>query len=71
MLSLEPHFICRHKNDPLAVCEFPKRMNLTMWGLCAILTVTEAISPDNGARTDKNIELLYKADWFRFPYPCE
>ena len=44
---------------------------LSVWGLCAILTVTEAISPDNGARTDKNIELLYKADWFRFPYPCE
>ena len=44
---------------------------LSMWGLCAILTVTEVISPTNGARTDKNIELLYKADWFRFPYPCE
>ena len=44
---------------------------LSMWGLCAILTVTEVISPTNGARTDKNIELLYKANWFRFPYPCE
>lgn len=44
---------------------------LLMWGLCAILTVTEVISESNGARTDRNIELLYKADWFRFPYPFQ
>ena len=44
---------------------------LLMWGLCAVLTVTESISPSNGARTDRNIALLYKADWFRFPYPFQ
>ena len=44
---------------------------LIMWGLCAILTVSGAFSKDNGARTDTNIKILEKADWFRFPYPCK
>ena len=44
---------------------------LLMWLLCVILTVTDAIDETNGARTDKNIQLLYKADWFRLPYPCK
>jgi len=44
---------------------------LIMWGLCAILTVSGAFSKDNGARTDTNIKILEKADWFRFPYPFQ
>eukprot|EP00090_Calanus_glacialis_P008365 TRINITY_DN16685_c0_g1_i3.p1 TRINITY_DN16685_c0_g1~~TRINITY_DN16685_c0_g1_i3.p1 ORF type:complete len:575 (-),score=125.95 TRINITY_DN16685_c0_g1_i3:271-1995(-) len=44
---------------------------LVMWGFCAILTVSGAISEDNGARTDRNLELVYKAAWFRFPYPFQ
>ena len=44
---------------------------LVMWGFCAILTVSGAISEENGARTDKNLQLVYNAAWFRFPYPCK
>ena len=44
---------------------------LVVWSLCAILTVSGALPERDGARTDTNIQLLYKADWFRFPYPCE
>ena len=44
---------------------------LLVWSLCAILTAAGALSEKDGARTDTNIQLLYKADWFRIPYPCE
>jgi len=44
---------------------------LVMWGFCAILTVSGAISEENGARTDKNLQLVYNAAWFRFPYPFQ
>ena len=44
---------------------------LLMWLLCAILTAAGAFSTTNGARTDTHLELLYRADWFRFPYPRE
>ena len=44
---------------------------LLVWSLCAILTAAGALPEKDGARTDTNIQLLYKADWFRIPYPCE
>jgi len=44
---------------------------LVMWGFCGILTVSGAIAEDNGARTDRNLELVYRAAWFRFPYPFQ
>lgn len=44
---------------------------LLVWSLCAILTATGALPEKDGARTDTNIQLLYKADWFRIPYPCK
>ena len=44
---------------------------LLMWLLCALLTAAGAFSPTNGARTDTHLQLLHRADWFRFPYPRE
>lgn len=44
---------------------------LLMWGLCAILTVSEAIGSDNPARTDTKLPLVYNSVWFRFPYPFQ
>jgi len=44
---------------------------LIVWGLCAILTATGAISEDNAARTDSKIALVSKSLWFRFPYPFQ
>ena len=44
---------------------------LLMWLLCAVLTAAGAFSPTNGARTDTHLQLLHRADWFRFPYPRE
>jgi len=46
------------------------------WGLCAILTATDAIPNDPthwsyDARTDVKINVLSEANWFRFPYPCK
>ena len=42
-----------------------------MWGLCAILTLTEVFEAEDEARTDRNLDLLKNADWFRVPYPCK
>ena len=42
-----------------------------MWGLCALLTTTDVFPVGSHARTDARIGLLYKADWFRFPYPLQ
>ena len=47
---------------------------LTAWAICAILTGTDAFKndPDSvgyGARTDRRLDVLSKASWFRFPYP--
>ena len=44
---------------------------LFMWGLSAILTLTDVFGPNDEARTDKNLDLLRNADWFRVPYPCK
>jgi len=44
---------------------------LLMWGLCAILTVSNAIGPDSAARTDTKLALVYNSVWFRFPYPFQ
>lgn len=47
---------------------------IVSWVVCVILTVTGAL-PENDdgwgykARTDINSEVLYKSEWFRFPYP--
>ncbi|XP_060570573.1 solute carrier family 23 member 1-like [Ruditapes philippinarum] len=47
---------------------------LLSWGVCAILTATGAL-PDNpgewgyAARTDRSLQVLQSAEWFRFPYP--
>ena len=42
-----------------------------MWGLCALLTTTDVFPVGSHARTDARIGLLYKADWFRVPYPFQ
>ncbi|ELT89006.1 hypothetical protein CAPTEDRAFT_95564, partial [Capitella teleta] len=47
---------------------------LIAWGVCAILTVTNALPDDDqhwayAARTDTKLNALSKAAWFRFPYP--
>lgn len=42
-----------------------------MWGLCAVLTTTDVFPVGSKSRTDARITLLYKADWFRVPYPFQ
>jgi nucleobase transporter 1/2 len=43
---------------------------LFMWALCAILTVTDAVSADSEVRTDLRLNVVKNSDWIRFPYPC-
>ncbi|XP_046566148.1 solute carrier family 23 member 1-like [Haliotis rubra] len=47
---------------------------VSAWVICVILTVTGALPDDPKgwgyqARTDIRTDVLYKASWFRFPYP--
>ncbi|XP_050710919.1 solute carrier family 23 member 1-like isoform X2 [Eriocheir sinensis] len=39
------------------------------WGLCGILTLTDALPADSGARTDLAGQLISSTPWVRFPYP--
>jgi hypothetical protein len=40
---------------------------LLMWGVCGIYTL---VGGTNAAiRTDTNIDILTRSDWFRVPYP--
>ena len=46
------------------------------WLLCFILTEADALpsnstEPAYRARTDINLDVVGKAPWFQFPYPCE
>ena len=43
----------------------------SMWGLCAILTVSGALSHTSNLRTDLRSDMLAEAVWIRVPYPCE
>ena len=40
-----------------------------MWIVCIILTVSGVLSEDSAARTDRKVEILLDAPWFRVPYP--
>lgn len=40
-----------------------------MWGLCALLTVTDLIPEEHSLRTDLRAKILNEAAWIRFPYP--
>ena len=51
---------------------FPVLLTISlMWGLCAVLTVTDVLPEASEARTDTKMEIIHRADWFRCPYPCE
>ncbi len=46
------------------------------WLIGYILTVTDVLPPDSTqwghvARTDVKSDVIWKAAWFRFPYPCK
>ena len=41
----------------------------TVWIVCIILTVSGVLSEDSAARTDRKVEILLDAPWFRVPYP--
>ncbi len=43
----------------------------TMWIICGIVTAAGGFPEGSPARTDGKLNLLYNADWIRFPYPCE
>ena len=44
---------------------------MIMWGICAILTATVP-DLDLAIRTDgPKLDMFHKAEWFRFPTPCE
>lgn len=40
-----------------------------MWGLCLILTLTDALEVGHPARTDARIRVLTDSAWFYIPYP--
>ena len=47
---------------------------IVSWGICAILTTTNAFPSDPkawgySARTDVRADVLQKTKWFRLPYP--
>ena len=46
---------------------------LCAWMICGILTVAGTFPEEgqwgSGARTDTKLDVLRKAEWFRFPYP--
>ncbi|XP_078326657.1 solute carrier family 23 member 1-like [Crassostrea virginica] len=46
---------------------------LSAWMICGILTAAGAFPEEgqwgSGARTDTKLDVLRKAEWFRFPYP--
>jgi len=44
---------------------------LAAWGFCAILTVQEVFPAASPGRTDTKLDLVARADWFRFPYPFQ
>lgn len=40
-----------------------------MWGICAILTVTNVLEEGHPARTDARLSVLTDSPWFYIPYP--
>merc|ERR1719188_187611 len=44
---------------------------LFMWGLCALLTVTDAVDEEGAVRTDLKLNVFTNSTWFRFPYPFQ
>ncbi|KAM7362474.1 solute carrier family 23 member 2 isoform 2-T2 [Cochliomyia hominivorax] len=42
---------------------------MIMWGLCAILTLTNVFEEGHPSRTDVRINVLTNANWFYIPYP--
>ncbi|UYV78164.1 hypothetical protein LAZ67_16000346 [Cordylochernes scorpioides] len=42
-----------------------------VWGVCAILTLTNTLAADDCARTDLKLDALYQSPWFRIPYPFQ
>ncbi|XP_053399261.1 solute carrier family 23 member 1-like [Mercenaria mercenaria] len=75
-----PCFPCWNKRNetPLKLpvfTLFPVLMAMLIsWGVCAILTATGVLPENPGewgyaARTDRSLQVLRNADFFRFPYP--
>ncbi|OXA62597.1 solute carrier family 23 member 2 [Folsomia candida] len=44
---------------------------ILVWGVTAILTVSDALPKGDPARTDYKIKILDQAPWFRVPYPFQ
>ena len=44
---------------------------MSMWGLCALLTISGALSETSNLRTDLRSDMLAEAAWIRVPYPCK
>ncbi|OXA57747.1 solute carrier family 23 member 2 [Folsomia candida] len=44
---------------------------IIVWGICAILTATDALPENDLARTDVKLNLIRQTDWFLFPYPFQ
>ncbi|XP_017305007.1 solute carrier family 23 member 2 isoform X5 [Diaphorina citri] len=42
---------------------------MIMWGICGLLTLTEALPKGHPARTDVKLRILEDSSWFRVPYP--
>lgn len=40
-----------------------------MWGICGLLTITDALEKGHPARTDVRLRVLTDASWFYIPYP--
>ncbi|XP_035713864.1 solute carrier family 23 member 2 isoform X2 [Folsomia candida] len=44
---------------------------ILVWGVTAILTVSDVLPKGDPARTDFKIKILHQAPWFRIPYPFQ
>ncbi len=67
-------FILFHAGKVLSVTRFkaftlfPVLLTiLLMWGMCGIYTLAGGSNP--AIRTDTNLDILSKSNWFRMPYP--
>ena len=64
MALKQKHVLCRFQVFSL----FPVLLTiLLMWGVCGIYTLAGGENP--AIRTDTNIAILARSDWFRVPYP--
>ena len=74
LISSLPAYLAywRRKFESNNIDTFCTKMRATVGGEEEEFTFLSDVLPeDSPARTDTRMEIIEKADWFRFPYPCK